>query len=40
MFLNPHLNGCIATTTTRQQMEAFLGAFGVLVRRAVGAAGL
>jgi glutamate-1-semialdehyde 2,1-aminomutase len=32
-FLTPQLSGCIATTTTPAQIDAFLGAFERLVRR-------
>jgi glutamate-1-semialdehyde 2,1-aminomutase len=31
IFFNPHLNGCIATTTTREQIEQFLTAFAAIV---------
>lgn len=31
IFFNPYLNGCIATTTTTEQIETFLSAFGAIV---------
>jgi glutamate-1-semialdehyde 2,1-aminomutase len=31
LFFNPQLNGCIATTTTSEQVERFLAAFAALI---------
>ena len=36
IFFNPQLNGCVATTTTTEQIEMFLHAFAGIVSMAPG----